>query len=82
MHALARGMDEVELCVCLCSLFGKVAAVRLATNNAAIQDAILEAAVYERLQHLQGQCVPCLLAYGFTLEGNAYFVATEFIEVR
>ena len=55
--------------------------MRLATNSAAIQHAKQEAAIYERLEHLQGQCIPRLLAHGLTLEGGAYFVATEYIEV-
>ena len=55
--------------------------MRLATEKAAIQKAKEEAAVYTKLQHLQGLCVPRLLAHGHTLGGAAYFVATEFVEV-
>ena len=72
---------RLKLLFCKCSVFGTVAAVRLATSPTAIQDARQEAAIYERLEHLQGQCIPRLLAHGLTLEGSAYFVATEYIEV-
>ncbi len=61
---------------------GTLAAVRLATDEAAIKKAKKEAAVYKALQHLQSLCVPRLLAQGYTLGGRAYFVATEFMEVR
>ena len=67
---------------CSCRVAGRAAAVRLATSPAAIEDAKREAAVYERLEHLQGHCVPRLLAHGPTLKGGAYFVATEFMKVR
>lgn len=68
--------------MCLCSLFGRAAAVRLAVGVAAQQAAQLEAEAYERLQPLQEVVVPRLLAHGYTLCGDAYFVATEYIEVR
>jgi hypothetical protein len=68
--------------MCLCSLFGRAAAVRLAIGAAAQQAAQLEAEAYERLQPLQAVVVPRLLAHGYTLGGDAYFVATEFIEVQ
>ena len=67
---------------CFCSVAGRAAAVRLATSPAAIEDAKREAAVYERLEHLQGLCVPRLLAHGPTLKGGAYFVATEYMKVK
>ncbi|KAK9805493.1 hypothetical protein WJX72_001306 [[Myrmecia] bisecta] len=66
--------------VFLGSLFGRAVAVRLAVGDAAQQAAQLEAEAYERLQPLQGLHVPRLLAHGFTLDGDGYFVATEFIE--
>ncbi|KAK9916980.1 hypothetical protein WJX75_009469 [Coccomyxa subellipsoidea] len=66
--------------VFLGSLFGRAAAVRLAIGAAAQQAAQLEAEAYERLQPLQAMVVPRLLAHGYTLGGDAYFVATEFIE--
>ena len=56
--------------------------MRLAVSPAAIEDAKREAAVYEQLEHLQGRCVPRLLAHGPTLKGGAYFVATEFVKVK
>ena len=46
-----------------------------------MREAALEARVYERLKHLQGQCVPRLIAHGSLLDNKAYFVATEFMEV-
>ncbi len=75
-----RGAPLITLC--LCSLFGRAAAVRLAVGAAAQQAAQLEAAAYHRLQPLQGVVVPRLLAHGYTLGGDAYFVAAEFIEVQ
>ncbi len=67
---------------CPCSVAGRAAAVRLAVSPAAIEDAKQEAAVYEQLKHLQGRCVPRLLAHGPTLKGGAYFVATEYVKVK
>lgn len=64
-----------------CSVCGTVAAVRLATNAETIKAAIHEAAVYEHLRPLQGLCVPRVLDHGATAGGDAYFVATEFIQV-
>ena len=64
------------------SVYGTGAAVRLANRPLAIRDAVLEARVYEILKHLQGQCVPRLIAHGSSANGEAYFVATEFMEVR
>ncbi len=68
--------------MCLCSLFGCAVAVRLGVGAAAQQAAKMEAGAYERLQPLQGVIVPRLLAHGYTLGGDAYFTATEIIEVQ
>ena len=67
---------------CSCRFSGQVAAVRLAADDGAMQSAKQEVAAYQRLKHLQGMCVPQLLAHGYTLGGSAYFVATKFIEVQ
>ena len=56
--------------------------MRLATSQAAIERAVKEAKVYEQLKHLQGRSVPRLLEHGCILEGEAYSVATEFVEVH
>ena len=71
----------LKLISCHCSVSRTVAAMRLAETPAAIEQAKQEAAVYVRLEHLQGQCIPRLLAHGPTLEGRAYYVATEYILV-
>ena len=68
--------------MCLCRLFGRVVAVRLAVGAAAEQAAQLEAQAYGRLQLLQGVLVPRLMAHGYTLGGGAYFTATEYMEVQ
>lgn len=65
----------------VCSVAGQVVAVRLAFHGKAQEAAQLEAAVYQRLQTLQGRHVPCLVAHGYTCAGSAYFVATEYVKV-
>lgn len=67
---------------CSCRFSGQVAAVRLANDDGTMRSAKQEVAAYQRLKHLQGVCVPQLLAHGYTLGGSAYFVATKFIEVQ
>ena len=80
---LHTAMRVAELSACFCSVNGTVAAVRLATYHADGKRAEHEAQVYERLKHLQGDCVPRLLEHGHILkEPDAYFVAMEFIEVH
>ena len=82
MQSARTARCALDCSMCLCSLFGRAAAVRLAVDAAAQQAAQLEAEAYERLQPLQEVIVPRLLAHGYTLGGDAYFVATEFIEVQ
>ena len=65
----------------VCSVAGQVVAVRLAFHRKAQEAAQLEAAVYQRLQSLQGRHVPRLVAHGYTCAGSAYFVATEYVKV-
>lgn len=72
---------RVERDVCHRSVYGTVAAIRLANRPVAMRDAASEARVYERLQRLQGECVPRLIAHGPLSDTKAYFVATEFMEV-
>ena len=65
----------------VCSVAGQIAAVRLAFNAKDQKAAQLEAAVYQRLEFLQGRHVPRLIAQGYTCAGSAYFVATEYVRV-
>ena len=64
------------------SVFGHVVAVRMAMTDEERVAAENEVAVYQRLRPLQGTDIPCLVAHGYTLDGNAYFVATSFVMVR
>lgn len=65
----------------LCRFAGQLVAVRLAFSDQAQCAAQLEVAVYEQIQELQGCCVPCLVAHGYTCGGSAYFAATTYIKV-
>ena len=56
-------------------------AVRLGFSDQEQQAAQLEAAAYERLDALQGFCVPSLIGHGYMCYEDAYFVATKYIEV-
>ena len=75
-------MQGSDISRCACRISGQVAAVRLATDDHAMWNAKQEVAAYQQMEHLQGVCVPQLLAHGYTLGGSAYFVATKFIEVQ
>ena len=39
-------------------------------------------AAYSQMRSLQGVHVPRLRAHGYTMGGQIYFIATEFIQVR
>ena len=74
--------NNPEAPCCWCRFSGHVAAVRLALDGHKMRAAKQEVAAYQTMKHLQGVCVPRLLAHGYTLGGSAYSVATEFIEVQ
>ena len=63
----------------MCSYGGSVAAVRMALSVDDICFAQIEVEAYYRLQQLQGKHVPQLVGYGQS--GQAFFVATSYIEV-
>ena len=56
--------------------------MRLAIEPAAKAAAQREVAAYKLLEDLQGVHLPRLLAYGDTMDGSAFFVATEFVQVH
>lgn len=56
--------------------------MRLAPDAVAQDAAQQEVAVYQRLQDLQGIHIPRMLAYGRTVSGTAFFVATELVKVN
>ena len=64
----------------LCSVGGKVAAVRLAHSEEEREKVSTEARVYDDLLPLQGVHVPVALASGDTLEGFTY-MATQLVKV-
>ena len=56
-------------------------AVRVAQTAAELSHAMREVAAYERLGSVHGQPLPRLIAHVFTLDGEGYFTAADFLEV-
>ena len=69
-------------CCSVSRLDGVPVAVRLVPAPEEQPLALREIAVYEHLSSTQGQCIPRLVAHGLTQDGKAYYIATEYVEVR